>query len=537
MDQTDIQFKREEIFSVLFKELEKNYIIVSIIGVSLLLMWTLMDSLVVSERWSEFLVLRIIAFFSSIALCFTYKRLNINPVWTVFYAALVISLVSMYVTCSINQNQYKIYVLGDMIFFVGVGMLATWSLKYSFALIGITVSFSAFIYSLKSPVPLVEFLSEGAIPIVSVACLSIVMVQMKFKAKYNQIKSRLKLERSLEIIQSKSQENISLQLKLHEFEKSSIMGEITASISHELNTPLSIVVNGTKAIDEIIKKITANLQGIEPEHWQIIQDGLLLILGRNTNLSALKKYERAQSLEELYGQLTSLKLGTLLSQQLVDSGFTNEDREFFEKVSRFSNSNSIFELVVLFKMLDDFTLSVNNAVKTSSKIILELKSIVDQNNPKVDENKLISLYDLLSNVFSLFSQNNSEKFSFSIDFKDNFFLRGNEIRLLQMWFKLIDCIIVNNKSDNKFHVNVRLPLTNTKNTVVFSINQPLASELKENKKNLKDLFRNNIQSDNDINFNILQSLLLENHAKIDILDHGKELEICVKLDKLSIQDN
>lgn len=534
MNFQNIEIADKDVTNVFNKELEKNNVIFAVIGVFIFFFWTFMDAMVVPELWLEFFIFRFLGFTSALFVTFNYKRFNLPSLVSIYYAALIISLVSMYVTCRVNESQLNFYVLGDLIFFVGVGMLATWELKYSLILVTLTVIFTAVVYNLLSEIDANKFVTQAAIPILSVSGISVIMVYSKFKSRFEQTKSRMELEKSLEIIKLKSRENNSLQLKLHENEKASIIGEITASISHELNTPLSIVVNGSKAIDEIIQEILGLMKNIQNEQWSDILVALELLHNREMSFPSIKQYQNAKLIEEKFLSSSKFEVEPFLARQLIECGFSEDDSILFDKIGKFENASEVLKLIVHIKKLTRFTYSLQNAVEKSSTIINEIKSLVDNNNSK--EMKSIGINESLSSAFSLFLENKTKNIKYALNFSSEITIQGNEIRLLQMWFKLIDYIFSSNHyMTDVINVNVSVEQNVDKLLVRFHFNKPLANKTKdiELKKYSSIMEQSRVEKGKEFNLNILQSLFLEYNAEISLNDLNAEHEIIVQLPRVS----
>jgi len=134
MEVQNIVVSEEEVFEALEKSSEKKYIQIAIVGVVVQFVWFVLDLLIIPQMWLGVFFFRLAVLIIPILFCVSYKKTGIKAVQCMFIAALAISFVSMFVTFSVPADKFNNYVLGDIVFFVEVGMLATWRNGYSILL-------------------------------------------------------------------------------------------------------------------------------------------------------------------------------------------------------------------------------------------------------------------------------------------------------------------------------------------------------------------------------------------------------------------
>jgi|GEM_PF-3509696 signal transduction histidine kinase len=521
-----IQISKQEIGAELAKELEKNNILISVFGACVQFLWTFMDQLIIPSLWLEFFVVRTTVFLSVVFLCAFHAKLKLRVGDCLFFAAMAIGFTIMYTTLSAPEELMNKYVLGDMVYYVGLGILATWPFKRSMLLFGITLAYSVVIYALNCKVPVTNFLTNGGLALISMGCLSVVMIFTRYNSRFEQTRTRLELEKSLGIIQLKSHENSSLQSQLHESEKSSIIGEISASVSHELNTPLSIVVNGSNAIEEISQDLLVMFDGVEPSQWLQIKSLIRDLGARKRELSSMKQIGEASLMEAKFAEWTGKQLEPVLARSLVGCGLTSKDEKWLRWCGQYDNHKTLFSLIVKVRELQDFSSNIREAVDKSSNIIQELKSLVNQQ--QVDELKMVDLKTSLENAISLLGPNHAAKMRFSLVLDQGIQLKGYEIRMVQMWFKLLDYVgrsILN--PSHPVPIEIKHSNSSGKSVVVFRVDDPPKDSILRLKEGSSYVLNNEKQR--EFNLNILQSLLSEHNAQLSIMDHAGSYEIHIRL--------
>jgi signal transduction histidine kinase len=316
-------------------------------------------------------------------------------------------------------------------------------------------------------------------------------------------------------------------VQLHENEKSTLISEITASISHELNTPMSIILNGSKALKETMSDLILIMDKIESSQWVIVLESIEKLKHRTRELSSIKQFEESKNIENLFKSSFSKELESSLSRNMVSVGFRVDDNELFEKIGSNNNYREIIQVIIKTRLLEDFNFSIENAIVKSTAIIYDLKSFVDSN---IEEETSINLRESLENALYLYFQDNNKYFSKNIIQRNSVFVKGNEIKITQIWFKLIDYVSTHiGHSKENLLIRIFVKEANNKVYVNFRFNQPINSniELLTNKTGGVNQSLNKDQK--MLNLSILQNLLVENNLSILLIDLSDEFELQFQL--------
>jgi len=507
-------------------ELEKNYIFVSFIGVILQFLWIFTDWVILNSRLTEMLIFRLVVLVVPVGLCLFYKKFNLKPIVCIFVSALGIGLVTLYATCSVSKIALQYYVLGSLVYFVGVGMLATWKIKYSIALVLLNFVFAFIVFIYQSPLPFDFFMTHGGIAISTVACLSIVMISSRYNSRYNELLARIGLEDSLKKIAEKSDENNSLQSQLFESEKNAILGEVISSVSHELNTPLSVVMNGSRAISETLESILLIIRNNEQIPWDLIMDIQTDLSSRNKEISNRKLQSLVQSLSQKFEKLTNKKLSIISAKKLAWASFKESDDHYFVQLSNHENFNELIDLILKLKELNDFNKSISDSVYTTSRIIQQMKSIAEI--PEFGLSKKIGLKDSIEKALYVFNQFDDRNSQFKLDIEKELVIYGNEIRLIQLWTKLFSFLFQgkNESEDNM----VELSAHSTSELIVLHI--IVSNEFESAVNSLyrtNSLFDQNGKLDNNLfDLNLIQSYVTEFKIEVDSVQKENKIDLLLK---------
>jgi serine phosphatase RsbU (regulator of sigma subunit) len=152
------------------------------------------DYLSFKEFSAIFLELRLIdsgIIFISI-LC--YNRFRFPSEIVVFIAVIVLSIQNAIMWSMMNAPQMQKHTMAYVVLFIGAGMLVLWNIRYSIAMIVISLMANVITFILFSRLPISEILVNGGMLTASVACFSAMLIHVRQNLTRKEIISRLSLE-------------------------------------------------------------------------------------------------------------------------------------------------------------------------------------------------------------------------------------------------------------------------------------------------------------------------------------------------------
>ncbi len=188
------------------KSTEKNHVIACWVGIALNLIWFVSDYLTIPEYYIPFLYFRFaVSSISTLALIFK-KQFNISIATCIFILVLGISIQNAYMWSVMNVQQLQKHAFAYMVLFIGVGMLVLWQLRLSIILAICTIVSNIVFYVLNSHLTVDEFVSNGALLVLTVLIFSVFLIRNRYSLIYKEIKSRLELEKSKSVIELQKEE-------------------------------------------------------------------------------------------------------------------------------------------------------------------------------------------------------------------------------------------------------------------------------------------------------------------------------------------
>ncbi|HAJ63628.1 MAG TPA: hypothetical protein DCP31_33995 [Cyanobacteria bacterium UBA8543] len=190
------------------------------------------------------------------------------------------------------------------------------------------------------------------------------------------------------------------QRQLIESEKMATLGQLIASIAHEINTPLgaiqSSVVNISTELDETLEQLPTLFQSLSSEQQQYF---LALFKRTLQQKSTFSTKEERQFKRAIKRYLESLEINhaDLIAENLVIMGIYNEIDVF---LPLFKRPDSLHLLEAIYKLsgLKRSTTIIQTATDRASKVVFALKSYAhyDQPGPMTQANLIAGIETVLT---------------------------------------------------------------------------------------------------------------------------------------------
>lgn len=215
-----INIPDKEVKDAFYKSTERFHIIACWVGIVLNLIWFISDYFVVPDYWLPFLIFRITISGITVLALILKQRLKISIYFCVFVLVLGISIQNAYMWSVMDLAHLQKHTFAYIALFIGVGMLVLWDIKLSIIILIATIISNIIFYKINSTLTIDEFLINGGLLTLSVAVFCVFLIRTRYRLTLNEIRIRLELAKSKEIIEEKHEEAL-LQKK-----------EITDSINY-----------------------------------------------------------------------------------------------------------------------------------------------------------------------------------------------------------------------------------------------------------------------------------------------------------------
>ncbi len=197
-----------------YRSTEKFHVIATWVGLLLNIVWSFNDYTLIPGQFLPFLFFRIGV--SSISICVLLCRrlFGVNIYFCMFILVLGISIQNAWMWSVMDVVNFQKHAFAYMVLFIGVGMLVLWEMKLSLLLAGATILSNILFYSLNSRLSVEEFMVNGGLLTMTVVVFCVFQIRARYRLVYNDIRIRLELERSKQIIEEKHNEVLAKQTEI-----------------------------------------------------------------------------------------------------------------------------------------------------------------------------------------------------------------------------------------------------------------------------------------------------------------------------------
>lgn len=201
MNASEVSISKEIVEKEFYRSTERFQVITCWVGVILDLVWFISDYFIIPAYWIPFLIFRASVSGVTALLLLTRKFHRLNIYMTLFVLVIGISVQNAYMWSVMDLAHLQKHAFAYMVLFIGVGMLVYWDFIYSVILLVITVISNIVFYKLNSTLSIDEFVISGGLLVFTVALFSAFLIRTRYRLTLNEIRSRLELAKSKEVIE------------------------------------------------------------------------------------------------------------------------------------------------------------------------------------------------------------------------------------------------------------------------------------------------------------------------------------------------
>ncbi len=186
------------------------------IGIVLNLVWAISDYVIFPERFYDFLLFRFSVSLSIFILLTIKHKIKDGIYFCMFFLVLGISIQNAFMWSLMDISHFREHTFAYIALFIGVGMLVLWEISYSILVFFTTLLSNFIFYKINSQLSINEFLINGGLLTLTVALFSVFLIRTRYRLTIKEIKSRLELSKSKELLQNEHEIVINQKTEIEE---------------------------------------------------------------------------------------------------------------------------------------------------------------------------------------------------------------------------------------------------------------------------------------------------------------------------------
>jgi len=274
--------------------------------------------------------------------------------------------------------------------------------------------------------------------------------------------------------------NKKLQSEVFQQDKLVTLGELSAGVAHDLNTPLGAIQASSENIRSTLEKFfKEDMATLDKEHVYFACE-LATRKEFDTFISSREERKRSKELQQFLQENYLDKFNNyIVAKILTNAQICYNDREIIYKILNDKNPNEFLNVVNSISQIRKSIDTILSAVDKSSNVIKTLKDYVYRDDSY--EISDINLLESINNVLTLFNNEIKKGVDVEINIDKNFHIKGSLMRLNQVWTNLIKNAIQAMKNNGT--LEIKSELIDNQKYIHFINNGP-----KINEKNIEKIF-------------------------------------------------
>lgn len=234
-----------------------------------------------------------------------------------------------------------------------------------------------------------------------------------------------------------TKKNLDLSKSIVEQEKLATIGEISAGIAHDLNTPLGAIKVGTESVQFTFETIMRDLVS----KCTVEQKEMALQFSRNRKVEVFigglqllkERKEMLVNLESDYaGKVDNLPM---IAELLVKCRIQPQERDIISTILSWDNPVDVLELFYNVQIICSLLDTIKTSVDKASKVVKDIRSFI-KTETSVDRGR-VNLHDNIFTVLSIFNYELKRNINLQFEVDEKICIDGFDIKLFQLWSNLI----------------------------------------------------------------------------------------------------
>lgn len=314
------------------------------------------------------------------------------------------------------------------------------------------------------------------------------------------------------LVLEKTEKNNELTQMLTHQDKLAMVGEITAGITHDLNTPLGAIKVGSESLKYTLEELFSHV--LAPTSLDQVKYACKLAQNQTYDLfiGGMQTQKETESFKSLLAQLYPALSSEhkKLSDAFVKARVNVNDTESIQWILQFENRLAFLELIYVIKAVRFFIDTILQASDRASGVIKNLRFYLKEGS--ITEMTDINLLSSIQTVLSIFSHELKKGIELQMDVPKNIQLFGYEAKIYQLWSNIIKNALDAMKSKGIMIIRAK----ETKHDVIVEISNNGPEIPKSIKEKIFDKFftTKDESSGTGLGLNIVKQVVEEHRGQI-----------------------
>jgi len=268
--------------------------------------------------------------------------------------------------------------------------------------------------------------------------------QIREEAQQALLRNEEELRKVNETLEQKVLENTKKNLDLSRMivdqEKLATVGEISAGIAHDLNTPLSSIKAGAESVSYSLETLIG--QQVSQADPELLTEALSLAkpIVKDIYLGGLQLRQESQRMESYLRSLQeasglSDELRSQMADKLVRCRIAEEDSDSIRRILTSRDPIAVLNLIQQIQTIRTLLDSIRISVDRASKVIRDVRSFIKKDAQASQQRILI--HDNISVVLNIFHYELRRDVTLDFRVDPDHIIMGYEVKLFQLWSNLI----------------------------------------------------------------------------------------------------
>jgi PAS domain S-box-containing protein len=313
-----------------------------------------------------------------------------------------------------------------------------------------------------------------------------------------------------------TKKNLDLSKSIVEQEKLATIGEISAGIAHDLNTPLGAIKVGTESVQFTFETIMRDLVS----KCSVEQKEMALQFSKNRKVEVFigglqllrERKEMVATLEAIYGNdFPDLQM---VAELLVKCRIQPKESDIIKTILAWKNPVDVLELFYNVQIICSLLETIKTSVDKASKVVKDIRSFI-KTETSADRTR-VNLRENIFTVLSIFNYELKRNIQLQFEVNENICIDGYDIKLFQLWSNLIKNAIEAMEEHPERKIFIRSALRDNEVDIIVENTGPEISEEIIEKIFKKFFTTKHKKNGTGLGLSIVKNIVDEHGAKISV---------------------